>query len=92
MRVGLTGGIGCGKSTVVKFFAEAGWRTLESDRIVAAVLANDPEVHTELRNRFGDQVFDADGGVDRKAIAARVFSDEAALKWLEALLHLREHR
>lgn len=92
MRVGLTGGIGCGKSTVVKFFAEAGWRTLESDRIVAAVLANDPEVHTELRNRFGDQVFDADGGVDRKAIAARVFSDEAALKWLEALLHPRVRR
>ena len=89
MRVGLTGGIGCGKSTVVQLFAEAGWRTLESDRIVAELLAGDLEVRAELQNRFRSAVFDTDGGVDRKALAAKVFADEDELRWLETLLHPR---
>lgn len=89
MRVGLTGGIGCGKSTVVRFFAEAGWRTVESDHVVAELLASDSAVHAELLGHFGEQVFDANGAVDRKAIAARVFADDAELHWLESLLHPR---
>lgn len=87
MRVGLTGGIGCGKSTVVRFFAEAGWRTIESDEVVRELLRSDPHVHTALRGHWGVAVFDAAGQVDRKAIAERVFADEAELRWLEGLLH-----
>lgn len=87
MKVGLTGGIGCGKSTVVRFFAEAGWRTIESDALVRDLIANDVSVHRALRERWGDEVFLAEGGGDRKAIAAKVFADEAELHWLESLLH-----
>ncbi|WPJ94845.1 dephospho-CoA kinase [Coraliomargarita algicola] len=86
MKVGLTGGIGCGKSTVVGLFREAGWRTIESDAVVRELLATDAEVQTQLRARWGDAVF-SEGAVDRRAVAARVFGDEEALKWLEALLH-----
>jgi dephospho-CoA kinase len=87
LKVGLTGGIGCGKSTVVRFFAEAGWRTIESDALVRDLIANDVSVHRALRERWGDEVFLAEGGGDRKAIAAKVFADEAELHWLESLLH-----
>lgn len=87
LKIGLTGGIGCGKSTVVQLFAEAGWRTVETDAVVRACLATDREVHAALRGRWGESVFDAQGEVDRKAIAARVFADPDELAWLEALLH-----
>ncbi len=89
MRVGLTGGIGCGKSTVVGFFREAGWRTLESDRIVAELLSGNAEVQAALRARWGRAVFTQAGELDRRAIGRRVFQDEAELSWLEQLLHPR---
>jgi len=86
MKVGLTGGIGCGKTTVVALFRDAGWRTIESDALVRELLATDERVWSQLRARWGDAVF-TDGAVDRRAVAARVFSDDSELKWLEALLH-----
>jgi len=86
MKVGLTGGIGCGKSTVVGLFREAGWRTIESDAVVRELLATDADVQAQLCSRWGDSVF-ADGKVDRRAVAALVFNDEVELKWLETLLH-----
>ena len=89
MCIGLTGGIGCGKSTVVQLFKEAGWRTLESDQIVADLLARDSNVREALRLRWGDQVFHGDGTVDRKSIAELVFTDDEQLAWLESLLHPR---
>lgn len=86
MNIGLTGGIGCGKSTVVQLFKEAGWRTLESDAIVRELLADSEEVQTALRERWGERVLRSEV-VDRKAIAEIVFKDDAELEWLEALLH-----
>mgnify|MGYP005846999415 CR=1 FL=1 len=87
MNVGLTGGIGCGKSTVVGFFREAGWRTMEADAIVRDLLVHDAGLRAELRARWGDSVFGSGGGIDRKAVAARVFCDSAELRWLESRLH-----
>lgn len=87
MKVGLTGGIGCGKSTVVALFRESGWKTLESDIIVADLLAADEEVIAAIRERWGDAVFFAEGQVNRQAIAGKVFQDENELTWLEQLLH-----
>lgn len=87
MNVGLTGGIGCGKSTVVGFFREAGWRTMEADAIVRDLLEGDIELQAELRARWGDSVFKDGGRVDRRAVAARVFEDTAELRWLESKLH-----
>lgn len=89
MKVGLTGGIGCGKSTVVGYFNEAGWITLESDKIVADLLNQDEELRAQLRQRWGDAVFTDQGTANRGAIAAIVFSDQDELNWLEQLLHPR---
>jgi dephospho-CoA kinase len=72
---------------VVQFFAEAGWRTVSSDAVARAVLAQNQEVRSALRERWGEVVFDADGAIDRKAVAARVFADEMELNWLEHMLH-----
>ncbi len=72
---------------MVQLFAESGWRTVETDAVVRDCLATDVEVHTALRGRWGASVFDAQGAVDRKAIAVRVFTDTDELAWLEALLH-----
>ncbi len=89
MKIGLTGGIGCGKSTVAGFFAAAGWRTVESDQIVAELLSGDAAVQAALRERWGDGAFTSEGQVDRRAIGKRVFQDADELRWLEALLHPR---
>lgn len=88
MKIGLTGGIGCGKSTVVESFARAGWRTIETDKVAADLLQNDTTVRNVLSERWGSQVFDSvSGAVDRKSIARIVFSDKAELDWLEKQLH-----
>jgi dephospho-CoA kinase len=93
MKVGLSGGIGCGKSTVLGFFREAGWRTVDSDAVVRELLATNSEVQAQLRLRWGETVF-TEGAVDHAAVAKRVFGNEGDLKWLEELLHplVRESR
>ena len=72
---------------MVELFAEAGWRTIETDAVVRECLAADATVHVALHERWGDAVFLVDGTVDRKAVAARVFTDTEELAWLESLLH-----
>lgn len=93
--IGLIGRIGAGKSTVARRFAEHGATVVDADRHAHEVLA-DPEVTTAIAARFGDGVIDAQGRVDRAALAARVFggtpahdADRAAL---EALVHPRVRR
>ena len=87
MKIGLTGGIGCGKSTVVQFFVDAGWQTIESDAVVRELLANSSQVQSTLRERWGGAIFTGHGVLDRKAIARIVFKDEGELQWLESVLH-----
>ncbi len=87
LKIGLTGGIGCGKSTVVEYFDNMGWRTIKTDEIVHRLLAANSQVHTALRERWADVVFTEDGHVDRQAIANYVFNDDGELSWLEQLLH-----
>ncbi len=89
MKLGLTGGIGCGKSTVVGLFHDAGWHTIESDAIVRELLQGDAAAQSQLRERWGEGVFAEDGAVDRKAVARCVFGDPRELEWLEDLLPAR---
>ena len=87
MILGLTGGFGCGKSTAAKLFAERGYRHIDSDGVVRErVLPSEP-VTSALRQRFGEKVFSVDGQVDRPALAAIVFADDAERLWLEELTH-----
>ncbi|MCX6951498.1 MAG: dephospho-CoA kinase [Verrucomicrobia bacterium] len=89
MIVGITGGIGCGKSTVGKLFEQRGFRRLDSDALVRDRVLTAPEVVGALRERFGDEVMGADGSVDRAVVGKRVFSSEEDLRWLESLTHPR---
>jgi dephospho-CoA kinase len=87
MKLGLTGGIGCGKSTVSALFKEAGWQTIDTDSLVRELLEEDSNVQAHIREHWGDEVFTQDALIDRKAVAALVFSDKLELEWLENLLH-----
>jgi dephospho-CoA kinase len=83
--VGLTGGIGSGKSEALAAFARHGAATMSSDQVVHELYLRD-DVRAAVAERFGPAVFDAAGRVDRAQIAARVFSDPAEREWLEGLL------
>lgn len=87
MIVGVTGGMGCGKSTVAKGFEAHGFRRVDADAQIRELILTAPTVLAELRERYGAAVFAADGGVDRTALAARVFAEVAERRWLEQLTH-----
>jgi len=91
MLIGLTGGMGCGKSTTARFFEEEGFGSIDADAVVHALLAHDEAVTTAVEGRFGAEVL-SDGHVDRRALGAKVFGDPPALEWLEQLLHPRVGR
>jgi len=86
--LGLTGGIGAGKSAALDAFARAGAAVLSSDDVVRGLYA-DPDITSAVRERFGAGVIDAGGAVDRAALAASAFDDPDALRFLEGLLHPR---
>lgn len=86
LTVLVSGGIASGKSTVAKMVAACGGEYVDCDRMAHEVLARD-DVGRELRDAFGDGIFAADGSVDRQALGAVVFRDEAALLRLEAIVH-----
>ena len=87
--VGLTGGMGCGKSTAAAHFAELGFRRLDADQVVREELLTDPEVMKLIKGRFGAGVINELGRVARDRLGAIVFTDRSALQWLEQLLHPR---
>jgi dephospho-CoA kinase len=84
--IGITGGIGSGKSFVASLFAELGCFVISSDAQVRLAY-DDPHVRDQLRGWWGDGIFRSDGTVDRKAIAKLIFSDENQRLRLEQLLH-----
>lgn len=86
--VALTGGIGCGKTTVLEQFRLLGVPTFIADE-VAGNYYHDPAFLQEVRGLFGDKVFRLDGSVDKQAIASIVFADDAMLQQLNALVHPR---
>jgi dephospho-CoA kinase len=87
LLVGLTGGIGSGKSTVARLLAERGAVVLDADSFAReAVLAGSPGFD-EVVSRFGDGLVGRDGELDRAALAALVFADESARHDLESIVH-----
>jgi dephospho-CoA kinase len=84
--VGVTGGIGSGKSTVAGLLAARGARVLDADAIVRDLYGGG-ELPRRIEERFGPGVTDASGAVDRPALARVVFADPGARKDLEELVH-----
>ncbi len=84
----VTGGIACGKSTVAETLVELGCEVLDTDEVAHALQAGGEAVD-ELARRFGAEIIRPDGGVDRRKLGARVFSDPTALADLNAIMHPR---
>lgn len=86
--VALTGGIGCGKTTVLREFQALGIPCFVADEVAGAYY-RDPDFQTSVRNLLGDGVLLPGGGIDKQAVARRVFADPEALRALNALIHPR---
>lgn len=84
---GLTGGIGSGKSTVAKLFAELGARIVDTDEISRKLTATNGLALPAIRQAFGNDYLDQNGALDRAKMRARVFSDMDAKHRLQAILH-----
>ena len=86
---GLTGGVGMGKSTAAGFLLQAGARMADTDEIARALVQPGQAALGEIKNEFGEKILAADGSLNRAALAEKVFTNEAARKKLEAILHPR---
>jgi dephospho-CoA kinase len=85
--IGLTGGIGSGKSTVAGFLEKLGAVVLDADSIWHEMLETDTDVHREIGDAFGKQVLGRDGKIDRNKLAAVVFKDRDELIKLNLISH-----
>jgi dephospho-CoA kinase len=87
--IGLTGGIASGKSTVARILVELGAPLVDADLVAREVVEPSEPAFTDIVREFGPDVVGADGKLDRKTLAARVFSDAAARARLNAITHPR---
>jgi len=84
--IGLTGGIGTGKTTVSRIFSELGVPVYIAD-VEARRISEQPDVQKRIINTFGDEITTPNGQVDRRKLAVQVFSNEENLKKLNAIIH-----
>lgn len=87
MKVGITGGIGSGKSIVCRLFARRGVAVYDSDSEAKRLMTESVELRQRIAGRFGAEAYAADGGLNRSLLAARVFTDPQALADLNAMVH-----
>ena len=88
-RIGLTGGIASGKTTVANLFAELGAKVIDTDVIAREVVRPGQPALEEIAGTFGSDVLLPDGSLDRAALRARVFANDEERKRLEAITHPR---
>ena len=89
LRIGLTGGIASGKSTVADLFAEHDVPIIDTDVIARQLVQPGEPALDEIRSAFGNGVFDSEGGLDRDSMRKIVFSDDSRREALESILHPR---
>jgi dephospho-CoA kinase len=87
LLVGLTGGIGAGKSTVAELLAARGAVIVDADQVARAVVEPGQPALKKLVERFGESILDPDGRLERRALAKLVFGDDEARRDLEAITH-----
>jgi dephospho-CoA kinase len=89
MTIGVTGGMGCGKSTAARQFEAKGCRLIDSDELIRTQILTAPEVIATAREWWGEDVVQADGQLNRSAVARRIFTDDDQLSAWEAEIHPR---
>jgi dephospho-CoA kinase len=87
--IGLTGNIACGKSVVASMFEELGARVIDADRISRLVVELGKPVWKEIVERFGEEVLNSDGTIDRKKLGETVFRDKEKREELNRITHPR---
>ena len=87
LRVGLTGGIGSGKSTVAGWLRDAGFEVVDADLLVAELYQSGGEGAAAVRDLLGPEMLDGQGAVDHRQVATRIFSDPQARRSLEQAVH-----
>jgi dephospho-CoA kinase len=85
--IGVTGGIGSGKSTVTRIFAELGAPVIDADKVGHAIYQPDGPAYLEMIAAFGEGILASDRTIDRKRLGPIVFADPAALKRLNSIVH-----
>ena len=87
LRIGLTGGIGCGKSTVCDLFAKLGVSIIDADQIAREIVAPGKPALSQLSQQFGQAVINSDGSLNRSALRTLIFENEQARQTLNAITH-----
>lgn len=87
--VAVTGGIGCGQTTVCKFLEEMGAKVIQADLVAKRETESNEEIKEELKKYFGSRIFYRDGKFNRKILAKIAFSDEAKTERLNRIVHPR---
>lgn len=87
LRIGLTGGIGSGKSTVAACFEKLGITLIDADQIAREVVAPNTDAYQAILTHFGESILDKHNHIDRRALRQRIFDQTDERRWLEALLH-----
>ncbi|MBK4137291.1 dephospho-CoA kinase [Corynebacterium macginleyi] len=87
--IGLTGGIGSGKSTVARMCAQRGWRVVDADRIARDIVEPGQPALAELAQEFGQDILQEDGSLNRKELAHRAFVDTERTQLLNSITHPR---
>lgn len=85
--VGLTGGIGSGKSTIAELFAELGVPIVDADLVARQVVEKDSPLLAEIATHFGPEILLEDGALNRAALREKIFANETQKQWLNQLLH-----
>jgi len=89
LSFGLTGGVACGKSTVARYFQDLGAHIIDADRVGHDLIGPGHAAHGEIVDRFGKEILDPGGRIDRKKLGPMVFADPQQLRALNAILHPR---
>jgi dephospho-CoA kinase len=87
VKVGITGGIGSGKSTVCKIFKLIGIPVFEADQVAKTLINTDEKISTELKLLFGNNIYDSSNKLNTKMLADLIFNDESLLEKVNNLVH-----
>ena len=87
LKIGLTGGIGCGKSLVADFLKEEGIKIVSADQIAKEIVNSNTEVKSKLITEFGADIYTLNGVLDRKKLAAIIFTNKEARSKINAIVH-----
>ncbi|GAA0552191.1 dephospho-CoA kinase [Chitinophaga japonensis] len=87
LKIGITGGIGSGKSTVCRIFELLGIPVYYADAMAKEIMNRDPELKAQIKQHFGEDIYDSQGLLDRQRLGGIVFRDQARLQLLNSLVH-----